>query len=210
MELFEVMQKRYKTIAIFVLIFLIVALGVTFVQPLKYGAQTKVLVVQEFESNIDPYAASKLNEYLSSLLAKIVTSESFFNQTTKAGFGVDSTYFTGSQKKKLKLWNKTIKAKPLYDSGIITLNIYHPNKEQAERIAQAAIYTLKTTNSFYHSIPNVDVRIIDSPSVSILPVKPNILLNSILGILFGLIVGVLFAYQTEEKGLFDKVKDRVF
>ena len=199
------MQKNYKTIIYTVLIFLVISLVVTFTQPLKYRVQAKVLVVQSFEERTDSYSASKMNEYLSGLLAKIVSSESFYSQATKTGFNIDAGYFSGSKKKQIKQWNKTVQARSLYDSGIIALSIYHTDKQQAENIAQATIFTLKTTNNFYHSMPGVDIRIIDSPSISVFPVKPNIIFNAIIGIIFGIAFGVLLVYRKEQNKLINKI-----
>jgi len=195
MKLSTIIKRGRKTIIFSTLLFLIIALIITFAQPLKYRAQAKVLVVQNFEEGTDSYSASKMNEYLSNLLAKIISSESFYSQATKAGFNINTEYFSGSKKKQIKEWNDTVQAKAIYDSGIISLSVYHPNKQQAENIAQAVIFTLKTTNNFYHSLQNVDVRIIDSPSVSVLPVKPNIILNILIGLIFGAAAGILFVYQ---------------
>ncbi len=205
MDLEKIARKNYKIIVYSILIFLATALIITFAQPLKYRAQAQVLVVQNFEENTDNYSASKLNEYLSGLLAKIVSSESFYNQATKTGFDIDAGYFSGTKKQQLKQWNKTIEARSIYDSGIIALSVYHSDKRQAENIAQAAIFTLKTTNNFYHSIPNVDVRIIDSPSLSVFPVKPNIFLNMLIGTIFGAGAGLLIAYRREQNKLINKV-----
>lgn len=199
MNITNLLKKKYKIIIFTTTIFLLASLIVTFSQPLKYKSQAKVLVVQEFGQEIDPYNASKMNEYLSGLLAKIIYSESFFNQTLNTNSSIDQEYFSGTQKKRIKKWNKTIKARSLYDSGIITLQVYHPNKDQAVQITRALIYTLKTKNNFYHSISNVDVRIIDSPSVSSWPVKPNIFLNSPIGIFFGLLFGVLYIFYEESR-----------
>jgi len=205
MNLGKIMQKNYKTIVYTTLIFLAISLVATFVQPLKYRAQAKVLVVQNFEAGTDSYSASKMNEYLSGLLAKIVSSESFYSQATKIGFNIDANYFSGSKKNQIKKWNDTVQARSVYDSGIISLSVYHPDKTQAENIAQATIFTLKTTNNFYHSIPGVDIRIIDSPSLSVLPVKPNIFLNIIIGIIFGIAFGILLVYRKEQNKLINKV-----
>ena len=206
MELIAIIRKNYKILFYSVLAFLAVSLIVTFVQPLKYRAQAKVLVVQQFEKTADPYNASKMNEYLSGLLAKVVSSESFFSQTIKTSSNIDTNYFSGERKQQLKLWSKTVQAKSMYDSGIITITVYHPDKTQAEALANAVIYTLKTTNSFYHNIQNVDVRVIDSPSLSTLPAKPNIILNVLLGIIFGLIFGILYIYHAKQSKILDKLK----
>ena len=93
MDLLHIFKKRYKTVILITLVFLVIALVVTFSQPLKYQVQSKILVVQQFSENADPYSASRLNEYLSGLLAKIIYSESFFKQTTESSENIDKKYF---------------------------------------------------------------------------------------------------------------------
>jgi len=199
MEISRVFKKHYRSVGTVVATFVLVALIATFAQPLKYGTQAKLLVVQSFGAEADPYAASRLNEYLSGLLVQVISSESFFNQTLDAGFSIERNYFSGTRQQQIKRWEKTIDARSSYDSGIIILTVYHPDKAQAENIANAAIYTLKTTNSFYHSIPNVSVRTIDSPSTSRWPVRPNVVLNAAAGLAFGLLASGLYIYSTENK-----------
>lgn len=199
MNISRMLKKYYGIVTAITGVFVLVSLITTFAQPLKYGTQAKLLVVQSFGAEADPYAASRLNEYLSGLLVQVVSSESFFNQTLDAGFAIDRSYFSGTRNQQIKRWEKTIDARSSYDSGIITLTAYHPDKAQAENIAKAAIYTLKTTNNFYHSIPNVDVRTIDSPSTSRWPQKPNIPLNAAAGLAFGLLASGLYVYSTENK-----------
>lgn len=200
MELANLVKSKYKTIIFIVLIFLLIALIAGFAQPLKYRAQAKILVVQEFGPETDAYTASKMNEYLGGLLAKVVYSESFFDQTVNnTQFSIDKNYFSGTKKKQIKKWSKTINARPIYDSGMINLQVYHPDKGQAVQISRAVIYTLKIKNNFYHSIDNVDVRIIDSPSLSRIPVKPNIPLYGAIGIIFGSLFGLLFVVYTEDR-----------
>ena len=199
MRIFKSIKKSYKMAIAITAIFLAIALIVTFSQSLKYGTESKILVVQNFSGDVDAYSASRLNEYLSGLLVRVISSESFFNQALDSGFNIDRSYFSGTKNQQMKQWENTVKARSTYDSGIITLNVYHPDPEQAENLSRATIYTLKTTNNFYHSIPNVDVRTIDSPSTSRFPVKPNIILNLLIGIIFGGTFSALYIYYKEIK-----------
>ena len=199
MYILKVIKKSYKIAVAITTIFLVIALIATFSQSLKYETESKILVVQNFSGDVDAYSASRLNEFLSGILVRIISSESFFNQTLDSGFNIDRSYFSGTKNQQMKQWGKTVKARSTYDSGIITLNVYHPNPEQAENISKATIYTLKTTNNFYHSVQNVDLRTIDSPSTSRFPVKPNIILNLLIGIIFGGTFSVLYIYYIEQK-----------
>lgn len=207
MDFATLLKRQHKTIAAVTLGFLAIALVITFVQPLKYGAEAKLLVVQDVAADADAYTVSRLNEYVSGVLTQIVTSETFYKQTLEAGFPIDESYFSGSLSKQISRWEDTINAQAHYDSGLMTLTVYHPDKEQALNIARAAIYTLKTSNSFYHSIPNVDIRVIDSATVSLLPVKPNIPLNIFLGVVIGVLTGMLYAYYREHRQVHAAVRN---
>ena len=199
MKFTTILKRGQKTITLTTLAFLIIALIVTFAQPLKYKTSAKILVIQEFGPEADPFTVSRLNEYLSTSLANVIQSESFFQQTLNAGFNFDNDYFSGSQRQQMKKWRNAVKARALYDSGLMTITVYHPDSEQAQQLTHAIIKTLATKNNFYHSIQNVDIRIIDSPSVSVLPVKPNVILNILVGIILGAMIGIWLVYREENK-----------
>jgi len=191
-------KREYKMALIITSIFLALAIIMTFAQRLKYETESKILVVQNFLENTDVYNASRFNEYLSGLLVQVISSESFYNQTLDAGTNIDRSYFSGTKGQQIKLWGKTVNARSSYDTGIITLKVYHPNPEQAENISQAVISTLKTTNNYYHSIPNVDIRVIDSPNTSRFPMQPNIIINILIGLVFGGMISWAYIYYIEQ------------
>ncbi|MDO9399655.1 MAG: Wzz/FepE/Etk N-terminal domain-containing protein [bacterium] len=202
MELFEfinILKKRKQTVSVIVLLTLLLAMVFTLVQPFKYGANLKVLVIQNFSANTDPYTASKSNEYLSNVLARVIYSNSFYNNILVSGFSVNKIYFSGNVEKQMKKWTKTINAKVINDSGIINVNVYHTNRAQAEQIAKAISYALQTKHTLYHGGgDNVKIKIIDEPFVSNFPVKPNVILNLSLGLIIGLFLAFCYVYLFPE------------
>jgi len=192
-------KRKKQTIFSLILIFLIIAIIFSFSDQLKYRAKEKVLVVQNY-IGIDPYAFSKSNEYLSNLLSQVVSSNSFFNRVMNSGYSIDKNYFSGDINKKMKIWSKTVEARSLNDSGIIEINVYHPDKYQLEQIAQGIGFILKTQNQYYHGGgESVSIKVIDEPIISKWPVKPNLPLNISLAILFGLVFSLSFIYIFPEK-----------
>ncbi|OGF20899.1 hypothetical protein A2Y83_02635 [Candidatus Falkowbacteria bacterium RBG_13_39_14] len=88
-----------------------------------------------------------------------------------------------------------ISAKSISDTGILEIGIYHEDGSQAEQIANAATYILRTKHNLYHGAGDkVSVKIIDKPITTNWPAKPNIIVNLILAVIFGLIMGVAFIY----------------
>lgn len=180
---------------IITLLFVLLAIGVSAASPFKYGSSTKLLTIISFNDSVDPYVASKSNEYLSNVLSQIVTSGSFFEKIKESGFNIDKNYFSGSDKKQIKKWNKTARAKSETGSGIIDIDVYHTDRDQAEQIARAVAYTLQTDHMQYHGYgKNVEIKVIDKPITSTFPVQPNLALNLGLGLFFGLIFSLSYIY----------------
>lgn len=166
----------------------------TFIQPLKYASSSRFLVVQNYGKDIDPYAASKNTQYVSDILAKVIYSTSFLNEVLDSDFNVDRKRFSNEEDKKEE-WEKTVQAKANSDTGIISVNVFHTDKGQAEAISNAISYVLKTKHSLYHGGgENISILVIDKPITTKWPVKPNIAVNLILALFFGIVSGVAFIY----------------
>lgn len=198
-DFLSLIRKKWGTISSLVFIFLILASILTIIQPIKYGSSAKVLVIQNL-TNPDPYQASKSTEYLSNILAKVVYSNSFFGNVLSSGYFVDKNYFGATIKEQMKAWSRTVSAKPINDSGIISLTVYHTDRSQAESIASAVIYTLQTKHGLYHGNgSNVSVKIIDEPITSNYPIKPNLFFNFGLALALGLAFSLIYIYLLPEE-----------
>lgn len=199
-EFLSLTGRKKATVLSWMILFLALAVIFTAIQPFKYGAKSKLLVVQSYDGIVDPYAASRSNEYLSNVLASVVSSESFFYEAVNSGFYVDQSYFSQRADKRLKEWDKTVDAKAVNDTGIIIVNVYHRDKYQAEQIASAINYVMKAKNGLYHGAgERVSVKVVDPPIVSRFPVKPNVVLNVSLAIILGLVLGLCYIYLLPEE-----------
>jgi Capsular polysaccharide biosynthesis protein len=214
-EFLKLLGKKTQTIVSVLAIFLAVAIIFSAVQPFKYDSNLQLLTIISFPSNVDPYTASRSNEYVSGLLARIVSSGSFYQQIQQSGFNIDKNYFSGTNKQQMKKWNKTVKARSIADTGVIMIDVYHTDRAQAEEIAKAVAYTLQTANSQYDGMANgVQIKIIDQPITSTYPVLPNVPINLALAVLFGVIFSFSYIYLFPEKKydlrLWPRKKEKVF
>jgi capsular polysaccharide biosynthesis protein len=178
MEFNELIKAKKQTLISFFLIFLLLGAVFTGLQTFKYGASSKLLVIQEGASGVDPFAVSRSVEYLSGLFSQVVYSNSFFNLVKESGFNIDQSYFSGDSIKQMKLWQKTVSAKSVENTGVINLTVYHPSAYQAKQIALAVNHVLMTQNSNYQGIgSSVKITVMDEPLVSNYPNQPNLLIN---------------------------------
>lgn len=187
-------KKRRNTVVGIILISFILVGTATFLQPLKYSVKSRLLISQNI-SGADPYTVSKSNQYLSNLFSQVVYSSSFFNLTTSAGFNIDTSYFGNDYKTQMKVWEKTIEARSVGDTGIMEIYIYHPNTYQAQQIAMAVNQALISKSfNYQQGGDQVAISVIDQPLTSSFPVKPNLILNFVAALILGVAASGLWIY----------------
>ncbi|NTW22224.1 hypothetical protein HGA34_01610 [Candidatus Falkowbacteria bacterium] len=194
-QFYQLIKKGKLTLVTSVLIFVLLAMAFTFLRPLEFRAQSRLLIIQNSQEGTDPFVAAKANEYLGGVLTKIVASNSFLEEVLASGLNVDKDYFSNDQRERAKTWQKMIAARSYGDLGVIEISVFHADKYQAEQVAQAVDLALKNKSSvFLGTGDKVEIRVIDQPIVSKWPVRPNIVLNMILGPVIGLIFGLFYLY----------------
>lgn len=195
-----ILRRKKQTFISIIILFLILSAVLTFIQPFKYSAKSKLLVVQKFPSETDAYVMSRSNEYLSTVLAKVIDSNSFFDDVMNTEFDINRSYFSGDSTEQMKLWENTISAQPIADTGIINIAVYHKDKYQAEEISKAINSVMIAKHTNYHGAGDkVEIKLIDGPAVSTMPVKPNIALNLAAGLLAGCLFAMIYIYLFPEE-----------
>lgn len=198
MELHEMMtflKRKWQTVAVFMLAMASLAFVFSIVQPQKYSAQQRFLVVQTYAEDVDPYAASRATEYLTNLLSQVMYSQSFMNQVLSSGYGVDKSSFPSEPKKLKKEWQKTLRTRVLGDTGILEVSVYFDDRYKAEQLALAIGQVLRSKHGQYHGRSEaVTIQTIDQPITSLRPVQPNIALNTAVGAALGLVASLAFVY----------------
>lgn len=201
-EFIHFVRRKWQTVIAFVLVFTVLALVGSLVQPQKYRAEQRFLVVQTYAEDVDPYAASRSTEYLTNLLSEVMFSQSFMNQVFTSGYAIDRTYFPTEAKKLKKAWQKTVQNRVVADTGILEVYVYHTDRYQAEQLALAIGQVLRTKHGQYHGRgTSVNIQTIDQPIVSLRAVQPDWLLNSVVGLILGFIAGLAFVYAFPKREL---------
>lgn len=211
-DFIKLLSKKRQTIWAWIFVFIALGLIITFVQPLKYSAKSKLLVIQNTR-DVDPYTVSKSNEYLGNLFSQVLYSSSFYDLTLSSQYNVDRSYFGSDATRQQKTWKKTVKAQSLNNTGIIEMEIYHPDPYQAKQLALAVNDVLMNKNFNYQGMGDtVKVNVIDQPLVSNYPTNPNPLINFALSIVLGVSFGFVYIYFLPEEKynfyLFGKPKSR--
>lgn len=194
----SLLKKKRQTIFIIVCVFLISSLLLSLAQTMKYTVKSRLLVIQNAGAS-DAYVLSKSNEYLGTLFAEIVYSSSFYDQVLDSNYNISQSYFTGSYSQQIKKWQSTVKTKTQGNTGIIEIYVYHPQVNEAKKIALAVNDILMNKNQAYQGGEGVRINIIDQPIASNFPNKPNLFNNLAIAFFGSLLVSMFYIYIFPEE-----------
>jgi len=208
-DFLQLFKKRKTTVISITLIFVIIGLIITLLQPLKYSSKSRLLILQNTSS--DAYTVSKSNEYVGGLISEVIYSGSFLDSLKASNSIFDRNYFNSSYKENVKKWGETVYAKSSGSTGVIDIEIYHTNPEEAKNISNAVNQLIISGQSPYKFNPDqTKISIIDEPVVSSFPVKPNIPLNLSLSLLFGFLAGCSYIYLFPKERVSEKLAKELF
>ncbi len=212
MDLKFIIRKR-QTIIVISLIALLLVTIFTLLQPVKYSAKAKVLVVQKFNKDVDSYDIARSKAYLGEILAEVVTTYPIYDQVAKSEFGVDRGYFEKKPEidNVVKKWKKTVDASSYGDSGIIEIVVKHSNAKQAENISNGILEVLANKHSKYHNGENVKLTTIDPPVIGLASpnIKLNLMIAFFMGLSFAFIYIVVFPEPEHDLNIFKKKKSNL-
>ena len=194
MSIFKDIKKNYAILLAITFLTVVFSLALIMVQPLKYKATSELLIIQKQE-NVDAYSAVKSAEKIGKNLSEIMKTSSFMNKVLTSGFDINQSYFPKDEIELRKLWQKTLKSAVAPDTGILQIEVYHPQVSEAIKIAQAVSYVLVTQGSQYHGGGNnIVIKVVEDPYPSRFPAQPNIPITLGVGLAFGLILGLSIIY----------------
>lgn len=174
------------------------AVLLSFLRPLEYSSTTRILITQDLGA-VDAYTASRSSERIADELAGIVYTSTFYKKVMDAGYDIDASYFPSDEIKLRKKWEKAIATSVSRSSGLLTVKAYHTSVEQAEELAQAVAFVLTTQGWTYTSGANITVQVVDQPLNSRYPVRPNLLVNSLSGLVLGALAGAGYVLILSER-----------
>jgi capsular polysaccharide biosynthesis protein len=195
----KIVANGWKKIIIFGVAAMVVASGLSFLEPLQYSSSIRMLIIQPSALDMDPYTAIRSAEQVGNSLAQVVYTTDFFKKVINApNFQINPTNFPDNEAKRRKLWGKMVAVQVERGTGLLDIVVYHTDKEQATQIAQAIAYVMTTDGSNYVGGAALQIRLVDEPLVSRWPTKPNIPANGFTGLAIGALFGVVYVILTDK------------
>lgn len=185
--------REIRDIILFACAGLVFALFLSLVRPLEYNSTVRLLVLQK---NIpaDAYTAIKAIETITENLSQVVITSSFFDKVMAADPRIHRDDFSRVERKRRKAWARAVSTQVSRGSGFFDITVYNRDKHEATRIVQAIALVL--TNSGWEYVnSDIDIKIVDTPLESRFPVRPNLIINALMGFVFGAMIGGAYVSQ---------------
>jgi capsular polysaccharide biosynthesis protein len=186
--MFEMLFRHSKLILVWGVLIAILSGAISLLFPWQYSAQSQVLIISRDRSGVDPYTQSKAAERIGENLAQVMKTENFMNkvmETPSATFDKNRWLSLNNRKQREK-WPKDVVGEMLYGTSLMKITVYS-TKDDVLALASAVTETV-VVHGWEYVGGDVAIKTVNSPIVSRWISKPNILLNSVLGFLAGIIL----------------------
>ena len=183
------LKRQWKLVVSVGLVVALLSVGVSLLFPLQYRADAQVLIISKTRTGVDPYTTVKSAERVGENLAAVIETSDFYEKVrAQSGFAVDwSTFDSRSERKRRKLWTKTIDASVSYGRAILNISAYSRHGAEATQIAGAAARSLVEQGWEYVG-GDVTIKVVNSPVVTKWPARPNFVANALFGFFAGMFV----------------------
>ncbi|HLD31802.1 MAG TPA: Wzz/FepE/Etk N-terminal domain-containing protein [Patescibacteria group bacterium] len=183
------LAKRWKLVAFVGALAAIATLVVTLFFPMEYRADAQVLIISKSRYGVDPYTTVKSAERVGENLIQVMKTNDFYNKVMRQpGYSIDQTKFVDlTENKKRDLWQETLAVSMVYGTGVLNISTFHTDSFQAQQLAGATADALVAKGWEYVG-GDVMMKVVNDPVVTRWPVRPNIILNTVLGFIIGSII----------------------
>jgi len=207
MNYLNIIKQNWQTITLVTLVLVVLSLVFSLVQPFEYKSRVEFLIVQKQTYNLDAYAATRASEKMASNLASIIKTKSFYDKVMAGSFGISRANFPNDEIKLRKAWQDKISTQVFPETSILSVDIFDKNKREADKIAKGVAGVLVNDSAEYHGGSDVSIKVVNQPLVSNHPVRPNIVLNTLAGLVLGLVISLSWVFYNTHSGIQDLIAE---
>ncbi len=184
-----IFQRSAKRLVLGGVVGALLAIGLSFISPVQYRADAQLYIISKSRYGVDPYTVAKSAERIGENLAQVIKTSDFYDKVmTNETFSLDRSYFQNVSEREIrKRWEKTVDGSVKFGTSVLNISAYHKNPDQAVTYAKAVMETLVTKGAEYVG-DDVSMKVVNQPVVSSLPVRPNFLMNAVVGFAVGVCV----------------------
>lgn len=203
----KILSIFWKQLFFFMLIIASLSFFISTILPVKYEADTSIIIIQKNASGLDAYREIKSAEFAGKIAKQIILSNSVMEKVMEESNAAKSDLSKeANPSDRLDEWQDMVSVSQASNSGILNISVRASKKQSSLQILNALVDILQKNNAEYFGSDQIGIKVINKPFYLEDPVFPNIPLNIIAGILLGLGIIVFFIAMSKEKFFYLLVK----
>ncbi len=206
-RLWDSKKKGLLLSAIFAMLFFIVSAVI----PPSYKAFSSVAINQQRTAGIDAYREAKSSEFMARTVKEMIMANSFMHTVLNDNeISWPAMNKIKTQDEKIKYWKKKVKVSVIPNTGVLSILVYTRDRELSKQLLIKILDSLRGEKGTFFAKKGVTIEIINEPYFFHKQATPNILLNTILGFIVGLVVFIIIILfeQNTQSGRSLKLKSR--
>jgi len=194
----KVFVKHLRLIIVWGLIMGVLSGGISLLFPMKYSAESQVLIISRDRTGVDPYTQVKSAERIGENLAQVMRTTDFYQKVMESSATFDRERWTSlSERKQRKEWQKDVVGGMVYGSSLLKITTYSKSKDDAKALSDAVTGMISSRGWEYVG-GDVAIKSVNSPLVSSFPTRPNLLMNILVGFIAGVLLAGLWVYRSKK------------
>ncbi|MFA5061978.1 MAG: Wzz/FepE/Etk N-terminal domain-containing protein [Patescibacteria group bacterium] len=194
--MWHLLLKHYKLIIVWGVVIAVASAGVSFLFPRQYSANSQVLIISKNRTGVDPYTQAKSAETIGTNLVQVLKTTDFYNKVMQyPGISFDKgRWLNLTDRKQRKQWSKDVVATMVYGTGLMNITAYSNSQNDAVNLS-SAVTQVMSSEGWQYVGGDVDIKAVSTPLASVLPARPNFILNFVLGFLVGALISSLWVMR---------------
>lgn len=194
--MFNFLRKHQSFILSWGLVALVLAVGISFLFPKQYSAESQVLIISRDKSGVDPYTQAKSAERIGENLSQVMKTTDFYSKVMESpSANFNKSYWQNlTDRKQRKLWQKNVQGAVVYGTSLLKITSYSASREDTSALNNAVTDVL-TSRGWEYVGTDVTIRTVNTPLASRWWVRPNFILNGVLGMLVGVILSSAYVLK---------------
>jgi capsular polysaccharide biosynthesis protein len=198
--------QHFKLLLVWGFIIGLIFGGASLFFPKQYSAKTSVLIISRDRTGIDPYTQAKSAERIGENLSRLMKTTDFYNKVISASSTyaakLDKSVWAQLSEKELRTkWEKDVIGSMVSGGSLLEITVYADTTEQAYYFSNVVTETLIDRGWEYVG-GDVAFKQVDSPLVSTLPARPNLIVNTAIGFWVGIVLSGLWISRYKKHATF--------
>jgi len=169
--------------------------SVSLMLPIRYQANSSVLITQKDAAGLDAYKEVKSAEFTGKIVGQVILSNAFMESVTGQSDPA-KRLLTGASdpEDRLKTWRKAVRVDQVSNTGVLNLAVLAGSREDAKSIMETIVAQLGNDTQNFLANPQIGIKVVNQPYYLGQPAYPQVIENTVFTLVI-ILAAIILAIQ---------------